>query len=560
MQQTHQLVTTLNALQQTLKSQYPQAQLLSRGTVFYSDYASQQAKNDISTLGVATVLGVILLIVSVFRSVRPLLLSLLSIAIGALAGTVVTLLLFGELHLMTLVMSMSIIGISADYTIYYLTERMVHGAEHSPWQSLAKVRNALLLALLTTVVAYLFMMLAPFPGIRQMAVFAAAGLSASCLTVMFWHPWLCRGMPVRPVPLRGMMQRWLNAWRDGKALSVGLPVALALLSAIGIASMRVDDDIARLQALPQDILAQEKTITALTGQNVDQKWFVVYGASAQETLERLEAFTPALAQAQKTGELTRWRTLPLNSLARQNSDLHLLRNAAPTVMKMLQSTGLKTSEPNLNAMPVSVEAWLASPASEGWRLLWLTLPDGKSGVLVPVDGVRNSAALGELAARHPGVVWVDRKASFDNLFALYRSLLTGLLGVALAVIACGAMLRLGWRKGLVALVPSVLSLGGGLAALAVTGHPVNLFSLLALVLVLGIGINYTLFFSNPRGTPLTSMLAITLAMMTTLLTLGMLVFSTTQAISSFGIVLVSGIFTAFLLAPLAMPSNKENLP
>ncbi|MCL0229214.1 MMPL family transporter, partial [Klebsiella pneumoniae] len=76
MQQTHQLVTTLNALQQTLKSQYPQAQLLSRGTVFYSDYASQQAKNDISTLGVDTVLGVILLIVSVFRSVRPLLLSL----------------------------------------------------------------------------------------------------------------------------------------------------------------------------------------------------------------------------------------------------------------------------------------------------------------------------------------------------------------------------------------------------------------------------------------------------------------------------------------------------
>jgi predicted exporter len=88
---------------------------------------------------------------------------LISIAIGALAGTVVTLLLFGELHLMTLVMSMSIIGISADYTLYYLTERMVHGAQMSPWQSLAKVRNALLLALLTTVAAYLIMMLAPSP-------------------------------------------------------------------------------------------------------------------------------------------------------------------------------------------------------------------------------------------------------------------------------------------------------------------------------------------------------------------------------------------------------------
>ena len=78
----------------------------------------------------------------------------------------------------------------------------------------------------------------------------------------------------------------------------------------------------------------------------------------------------------------------------------------------------------------------------------------------------------------------------------------------------------------------------------------------ALVLVLGIGINYTLFFGNPRGTPMTSLLAVTLAMCTTLLTLGMLVFSSTQAISSFGIVLCAGIFIAFLLAPLALPDSK----
>ncbi|MGQ9453935.1 MMPL family transporter [Leclercia sp. TB492] len=556
MQETHRLVTRLHDLESQLKTQYPQAQLLSRGTVFYSDYASQQAKRDISTLGVATVLGVILLIVAVFRSLRPLLLCLLSIAMGALAGTVTTLLLFGELHLMTLVMSMSIIGISADYTLYYLTERMVHGGQDSPWQSLAKVRNALLLALLTTVAAYFIMMLAPFPGIRQMSVFAAAGLSAACLTVIFWHPWLCRGLPVRPVPARAFMLRWLSAWRD-RRVSVGLPVALALAALAGIATLRVDDDIAQLQALPQDILAQEKTITALTGQRVDQKWFMVHGASAQQTLERLEAFTPTLARAQQAGDLKSWRTLPLNSLAQQERDLALLRQAAPAVTRVLQNAGMTTVSPDLNATPVQVDTWLASPASEGWRLLWLTLPGGESGVLVPVDGVKNSPALRELAEQHPGVVWVDRKASFDSLFALYRAVLTGLLVVALATIACGAMLRLGWRKGLITLVPSLVSLGCGLAALAVSGHPVNLFSLLALVLVLGIGINYTLFFNNPRGTPLTSMLAITLAMMTTLLTLGMLVFSATQAIGSFGIVLVSGIFTAFLLAPLAMPAQKE---
>ncbi len=557
MQQTHKLVTTLGTLESELKARYPQAQLLSRGTMFYSDYASQQAKQDVSTLGVATVIGVLLLIIAVFRSLRPLLLCLLSIATGALAGTVVTLLIFGELHLMTLVMSMSVIGISADYTLYYLTERMVHGAESSPWQSLAKVRNALLLALLTTVAAYLIMMLAPFPGIRQMAVFAAVGLSASCLTVIFWHPWLCRGQPVRPVPAMVLMLRWLAAWRRNKKLAIGLPVALALLSLAGITTLRVDDDISQLQALPQPILAQEKVITALTGQSVDQKWFVVYGKTAQQTLERLEAFAPALEQAKAEGWLGGYRTLPLNSLARQQQDLSLLKNAAPAVSKALNNAGLTTVNPDLNAMPVTVDAWLASPASEGWRLLWLTLENGESGVLVPVEGVKNSAALKALSTKHIGIAWVDRKSTFDELFAHYRHILTALLCVALAVIACGAVARLGWRKGVISLVPSVVSLGCGLAVLSLNGHAVNLFSLLALVLVLGIGINYTLFFSNPRGTPLTSLLAITLAMLTTLLTLGMLVFSATQAISSFGIVLVSGIFTAFLLSPLAMPTKKE---
>ncbi|YCH30634.1 MMPL family transporter [Erwinia sp. PK3-005] len=557
MQQTRQLVTTLNAMEQQLKAQYPQAQLLSRGTVFYSDYASQQAKRDISTLGVATILGVILLIVATFRSLRPLLLCLLSIAVGALAGTVVTLLIFGELHLMTLVMSMSIIGISADYTLYFLTERMVHGAEATPWQSLAKVRNALLLALLTTVAAYVIMMIAPFPGIRQMAVFAATGLSASCLTVLFWHPWLCRGLPVRPVPLMTWMLRWLAAWRRKKALSMGLVAVLTLFSLAGIVTLRIDDDISQLQALPPSLLAQEKAITRLTGQSVDQKWFVVYGDTPEQTLRRMEAFTSTLEQARRAGAIVSYRTIPLNSLARQQQDLQLLRKATPAITRALQSAGLSTVNPDLSAMPVSVEAWLGSPASEGWRLLWLTLPNGASGVLIPVDGVKNSVALGQLADKQPGVAWVDRKQTFDRLFALYRTVLSGLLGVALMIFAGGAIARLGWRKGLISLVPSLLSLGCGLAVLSFSGHSVNLFSLLALVLVLGIGINYTLFFSNPRGTPLTSLLAITLAMMTTLLTLGMLVFSATQAIGSFGIVLVSGIFTAWLLAPLAMPNKKR---
>lgn len=558
MQQNHQTVNKLTQLTEQLTARYPYAKILSRGTLFYSEYASQQAKHDVSTLGVTTILGVIALIFVVFRSLRPLLLCLLSIAMGALAGTVTVLVCYGELHLITLVMSLSIVGISADYTLYFLTERMVHGQQVSSWQSLRKVKSALLLALLTTVLAYLIMMLAPFPGIRQLALFAAAGLSASCLTVICWHPWLSQGLPVRPVPAMGLMLRWLAAWRRQKWLYIGLPVLLTVLALAGLSRLTINDDIAQLQALPAGIQAQEQQIGTLTGQSVDQRGFIVYANSPQATLQRLEQFEPLLAKAQHEGWLAHYRILPLNSLARQQQDQQLIARAAPLVEQALAQAGIDNVKVDSRAMPVSVTQWLHAPVSEGWRLLWITLADGRSGVLVPVDGVTNSNALAKLAQTQPGVGWLDRKAAFDHLFSLYRSVFSGLLTVALVIIAIGTVLRLGWRKGLISLIPSLLSLICGLAALALSGQPVNLFALLALALVLGIGINYTLFFSNPHGTPLTSLLAISLAMCTTLLTLGMLVFSGTQAISSFGIVLCSGIFTAFLLSPLAMPARPRS--
>lgn len=555
-EQSRALVSQLNALQQQLTARWPQARLLTRGTVLFSDDASQRAQHDVATLGSITIGGVLLLVALVFRSLRPLLLSLFSVGVGAMAGTVTTLICFGELHLMTLVMSLSIVGISADYTLYYLTERMVHGRVATPWESLRKVRGTLLLALTTTAIAWLLMLLAPFPGLRQLAVFAASGLTASCLTVIFLYPWLVRGLPVRPIPLLVWLARWLAAWRNGKGLRTGLPLAILLYAIGGISQLHVDDDIAKLQSAPRHLLAQDRQIADLTGQRADQTWFVVWGNTPEQTLQRLAALSPALKQAKQQGWLASWRELPLRSLQQQQQDIRLLRSAAPKIRQSLKQAGVVLPLPDLHAMPVTPRVWLDSPLSEGWRLLWLTLPGGQTGVLVPVSGVHNSTALQALAENHQGVSWVDRKASYDRLFSFWRQLLSGLLTLALVFIALSYVLRLGLTAGLRSALPSLLSLAAGLATLGWMGASLNLFALLALILVLGIGINYTLFFSNPRGTPLTSMLAVLLAMMTTLLTLGMLVFSSTSAIASFGTVLCSGIFSAFLLSPLAMRSSK----
>ncbi len=552
-----QTVASLNAVKQAFETRWPGAKVLARGTIFYSNYASQQAEHDLSTIGAASVIGVFVLILVMFRSVLPLLLSLLSIAIGALSGTVFTLWVFGEIHIMTLVLSTSIVGISADYTLYFLTERRVHGDTTTPLDSLKKLFPALSMALLTTVAAYLMLLIAPFPGLQQLAVFAAAGLSAACITVMCWYPYLSKRLPVGPTPGLALIFRWLLAWRSQKAVRIGLPVLILLVAAGGIAQLKINDDIADLQSLPAALQQQEQQIAALTGQTNDQKWLVVYGENAEQTLQRLEALRPKLAQAKTGGVIDGYRMLGLPSQAQQQRDLTLLRQRAPQIVAQLEQAGIHVSVPDLRPQTVDVPMWLNSVISQGWRLLWLSLPDGSSATLIPVSGVHDSAAMAALANSSPGAGWIDRKTEFSDLFSQYRVYLTGLLALAVAVIAVMYLWRFRLPHGLICLVPTVLSLATGIAALGYSGHNLNLFSLLALILVLGIGINYTLFFTNPRGTPTTSMFAIFMAVVTTLLTFGMLVFSATQAISSFGIVLSFGILTAFLLSPLTLPVKKR---
>ncbi|WP_323084310.1 MMPL family transporter [Providencia alcalifaciens] len=557
LKQAQKIAGTLAQLQRDWEKQYPDGQILSRGSLYYSDNASQQAESDMSRLGTITILGVFLLIIGIFRSIRPLFLCLLSVTVGALGGVVSTLLVFGEIHILTLVMSMSIIGISVDYAIYYLIERMVYGQQDSPQQSLIKVRSALLLALGTTVSAYLIMMLAPFPGIRQLALFASVGLTCACLTVILFFPFLVRGLPNNPVPFSMLLLRWLGVWRHNKTLKFGLSGCAIVISAIGISQLKVNDDIAALQALPTHLVEQDQRISQLTGQHSDQTWYLISGASQEQALQRLENFEPQLQGAQQQGAFHDFQRIPFYSQQRQTENAKLVNDAAPYILNKLQETGVDVAEINIQPMNVTLDTWLASPVSQGWRLMLLTLPSGETGILLPVNGVKDKVMLAQLAADNEGVSWIARKAQFDELFSHYRMVLTWLIGVALAFVVVTYLFREGIKHGLICILPTLFSLSVALGVLGLSGMPLNLFSLLALILVLGIGINYSIFFSNPKGTAVTSLLAVTVALCTTLLTLGMLVMSSTPAIQGFGLTLCVGIFSAWLFSPLTLTKKKK---
>ena len=199
-------------IRRAVLSERPDAAIAGQGVLYYSHHAASQAEGDMKRLGSLSCVLLAVFIFVAFRSFRPVLLCLLSVSAGALCGTAATLAVFGSLHAVTLVMCLSLIGISADYTTYYLMRRRWAGGIETPAGTLVHLRPSLLHALLTTVTAYALMLAAPFPGLRQLALFAVCGLAGAWLTVVAWFPFLVKGFPVRPLPARSLLSAYADAW------------------------------------------------------------------------------------------------------------------------------------------------------------------------------------------------------------------------------------------------------------------------------------------------------------------------------------------------------------
>ena len=559
MNQSEQIVQQLDALVTELHIKWPNTEILKRGVLFYSNYASHLAKQDISTIGSLSIVGIILLIIIIFRSIRPIILTLLSVTVGMLCGFVAVLTIFGEIHIITLVMSTSVIGISIDYSIHYLTERLLHGKQESPYKSLAKLLSTLTVALGTSLIAYFILLITPFPGLKQLASFTIFGLIGAFLSVICWYPYLVSRLPVRENIAQRLISFWLKLWQTLRMQVTMIILALVFIG-YGMSQLTIDDDIGRLQALPAALQQDELKIIDITQQSTDQKWFIIYGQNSEQTLQRLDAFLPQLTTLQHDNVLSDYQSINLSSIKKQTQVIDFIEEISDEIFVSLTQIGIQFIPPDFSQIKqklVTPELWEQSVVSQGRKLLWLTLPNGQSATLVPISGIRDASRLVSLSSTENGIYWLDRRGEFNSMFTNYRIQLSKLLAVAVTAI-CGCFIyrnrHKGFKAGLKSALPTLLSIGCALSMLGLTHQPLNLFAMLALILVIGVGIDYSLFLSNDKNHVNSALLAVLMAALTTLLSFGLLVLSHTEAIVGFALVLVGGIFAALLFAPLVIKS------
>ncbi|MCR9443972.1 MMPL family transporter [Vibrio alginolyticus] len=552
-------VPDIQALEQGVAQKYG-AEVAHTGVLFYADFGTQSAKSEISTIGVFSLLGIIALFLLVFRSVMPLSLALLSITIGLLVALSVTTWIFGKVHLFSLVFGASLIGVSIDYAFHYLTERLAAGNEWDSEQGLKHIFIAITLGLITSLIGYLGMLVAPFPGLQQLALFSSIGLIAAYITVVAWYPILARNpsRTISTLPGQSLLAKWLTLWNQPR-IKVGLPMLCVVASGFFLLQLNYDDDIRLLQTMPNDLKQQETLITTLSGMQSSQQMLVVTADDDENLMKKLESLTPTLEAWKADSTIESYQSLSryLSSVERQQQDYQLIRDLYATQSSLLTSGLGLSKKPKMDAdfIPVTVEQYLQNPVSAPVRFLHLGKIKEKSATVVVLNQLQDSAVVKAFAKSQSDVVYLNKAEEISTLFGEYRIKIMELLAAASAVIFLVLIKRYGLQHSCRVLLPSLIACACGLATAVAMGTTLNLFNLLGLVLILGIGIDYTLFFAE-KARSVSTLLAITLSAMTTVLSFGLLSLSQTHAIHSFGITVLSGIFVAWLLSPIAIKTEE----
>ena len=536
----------------------PGARILRAGVPLHAEAAAVRASWEMNTIGWGSLFAVIVLMWLAFRGLRPVLLVALSLLVGCAGGVAVTVLVFGKIHLLTLVFGASLVGVAEDYGIHYFACRQGH-EQLGPHGLMRYLLPGLVLALSTSVLAYLALGLAPFPGLRQMAVFSAAGLLAAFATVTCWFPWLDRGP--RPISRFGLaISNSLANWPRFHTRSGGawlLIAALAVFTGLGLQRLVIHDDLRSLQNSPTDLIEQQREIGGLLGLPSPAQFYLIDGATSEQVLEREEALKARLDDLQAKGHLAGYNAVSdwLPSQSRQQADARLTADAERGVLAQVSTTTSENlTRPPFAASPLRIEDWLRHPISQSFRAQWLGEHDGRWASVVLLEGIGPTSDLETMAAQArglSGVSWVDRTGELSRLLAHYRAMMSWLLLAGFVAVGVALFLRyrlLAWR----ALLPTGLAIVLSIAALGWLGEPYQLFSVLALLLLLGMGVDYGIFLVEHQGDG-ASWLAVSLGAGSTLLAFGLLALSATPALHVFGLTMLFGVGLVWLLSPCFRP-------
>ncbi|PRG00827.1 hypothetical protein C6Q14_20095 [Burkholderia ambifaria] len=556
-------------------------------------------RHDVERLSTASLVLIVALLLTLYRSPRTLALGLLPVLTGIAAGIAAVSVAFGTVHGLTLGFGTTLIGEAVDYSIYLFVQSAQAGSRGAARPAdamrawLAAYWPTIRLGVLTSVCGFASMLFSGFPGLVQLGLYSIVGLTAAALVTRYVLPHL-RGehVAIRDVSRIGAVL----ARAAAAAPRLRWPLAVLVLAACATLVLHRESlwsrELAALSPVPARAQALDARLRADVGAP-DVRYLVVISApTEQAALERAEQVAAQLQPLVDRGALAGFespaRYLP--SDAAQRARQASLPDADELAARMRAAVAnqpisvkselfapfvadveaarhaplLTRADLRGTSMALAVDALLTERAGRWSAMLPLRAPEAArtaSTAAPALDAAPIRAAVARAGV--PDALFVDMKAEADRLYVNYvhEDIRLSLAGFAAIAVLLLIALR-SPRRVVRALAPLVAAVFVVTAGFALAGVQLTILHLVGMLLIVAVGSNYALFFcKRDDAQPVTpyTLVSLLIANLATVAGFGLLALSRVPLLETFGLTVGPGAMLALafaaILAPRAAAAN-----
>ncbi|MCA9582657.1 MAG: MMPL family transporter, partial [Myxococcales bacterium] len=424
---------------------------------------------DVTMISVVSTVGMMCLFLLVFRSPRYLFLLLLPTAGGMAFAVALTAFVFGEVHAMSLAFGAALMGVCVDYAVHLVTHHSSDGRDGR--HTRRRVMGGVLLGSATTIAGMALMGWASFPGMRELAVFACAGVAGAVfVTLVCVPPWLPLEESTATVRAQEGMGRFLDNIAARRGVGYGL-FALTILLSLGMLRLSWSDSLTSLTARDPELHAEEERVRQRVARVDAGVLVVATGDGEDNALATNGRVAELLRGAQRGGHLQSFRTLDdfLWSETRQRENVRaLLGDRGPAVFgadlhRVFGEAGFTEGafDPfvryldNLPA-PLRFGDLLSSPMGPLLRAHRLDLA-GQPAFLTFVRGA-DVAVVARLLDSVSGAFLFNQVEFLKNAYGAYRVRILELLALGFVVVFAVVWIRYrSLRWSVAAILPALLA-------------------------------------------------------------------------------------------------------
>jgi len=564
-------VGKIYALAPDIKKSVPGLEFYFSGIPFHSYESASGAQREISIISTISIIIILVMFLYAFRSILPVFFSIMAAVVSLGLAAAAALLVFREIHIITFVFGTTLIGTCVDYSAHFFVHWKGNRTLKNGTEIRSHISKSIIMSFISTEICFCVFLFAPFPILKQFAVFSMAGLLSSFLTCFCIYP----GLKIPPENKRRftlfesvlfLRLKNISLPRSLRpALAAALLIASLILLLINSSSVKIENNISSLYTMSAPLLESEKRAAQVLDYGSSGWYFIIAGSSAEETLENEESLVMRLEEEILTGNLGSFlgTSVFIPSIKKQKETYSAMKALLPIAASQFENLGFplqyaKDFENEFAAarycLPASVNALSIADISK----LWIGEKNGNYYSCVLPLKPKDEAVFRAIAEEFDYVYFINKaKDTGRDLDTLTGTMLLFFLAAYLAVSAVVFIVYPRKESLKICAVPILLVLAAG-SVLAVCKIPLGFFSIAALVLVFGLGLDYIFYMTGKKlgeDKPLTS-LAVVLSFLTTILSFGALVLSNFTPTHIFGLTVCAGLGAAFIFAMLLQSKDS----